>query len=725
MRRARWPRHAPSLLLASSLCFLTPAARSEVWTRPLPVTALAGAGDVLAAATMGGVVLWDLSSRTAHVVTTAQGLPSHIVLAASLAPELDELDVATDNGIAKGWFDGPWEARGQQLDEEGAPYYACMPRPGGGFVAGGELGQLVAWHHGRVDSLRVPTRSGRVVGLDRRRDWTDAGTNQRPAAGLAAAPAFPAGLVAALDNDGVWLLRTSGSWTRWLHIDADRDGLPSPYTRAVLADPQGFVWVATVAGVARVGPDLDLRTFPADSLLSRRANVFLAAPDGFLYVGLDNGLARVENADGYAPRATRVPGPTGAVVALAWADARLWWSDGERVQSLAGDALVWPASLAANYCLEVHASRDTIWVGHPFGEASLRAGSAGPGSTWVRLGAANGLPLADVHSFLHVGEVLYIGTGAGLYVQSRGGIPELHRVASADEWRFVRVDEVPDAVSAQAFAQGLHWAGGPAGLSRREAPGWTRVELWPGASAVVDLASSGDTLWASAGHGGIAYDTGSGWVQPGRTPDLAGIYFGRLSAAAAGRLAVATDRGLVLWDGSILQRAAGTPDVFLTDVAWWESRVACGSYRGLWMLESAGAWNRLGVTDGLPGAQILGLATGTAGDLWIAATRGLGRLPTRGGGRPMNPILPAPSPAAAHLRLAVGSTARGDGTEFEPIRIYDVRGRLVRSLDSPPERVEWSARDPAGHRVGSGIYFAAVRRPSGALMRSGRILVLR
>src|SRR5262245_29279608 len=338
-----------ALVTAPLTALLAAQSAAEVWTQPLPVMAPAGLGDVLAAATAGGVVLWDLSGLRPHVVTTAQGLLTQIALALCFTPGVDELDVATDNGIARGWFEGPWEARKGEPNEQGPAYYACLPRPGG-FIAGGDRGELIAWQRGRVDSLRIPTRSGRVVGLAL---LPDGFPSRRSLAELASTPVFPAGLVAALDNDGVWLLRSTGAWTRWLNFGDEMDGLPSRYTRAVLADARGFIWVATLAGVARISPALEVRSFGSDSLLSRRAHTFLLGPDAALYVGLDIGLARIDDPDGPAPHATRIPAIPGPVVALASADARLWWSDGERVSSLAGDSLDWPTSIAANLGLAV------------------------------------------------------------------------------------------------------------------------------------------------------------------------------------------------------------------------------------------------------------------------------------------------------------------------------------------------------------------------------------
>ncbi|MFQ5600716.1 MAG: hypothetical protein ACE5G2_09180, partial [Candidatus Krumholzibacteriia bacterium] len=260
-------------LAATALVLASPPAPALVWTEPAPVMDLSGQGDVLAAATQGGVVLWNISAGTARVVTTAQGLPTNVTLAASIAPELSELRVATTNGLARGWFEGPWTSLDARQDEKGNPYYTCMPRPGGGWIAGGDRGRLVAWQVDRIDSLQIPTPRGRIVGLAHLPDWTERRRAPHELR-LQVTPAFPVGLIAALDNDGVWILRSFGSWTRWLKI-GEIDGLPSERTLDVVTDVQGDAWVATTRGIARIGPGITVQAWPGGSLLAQRSSVLL------------------------------------------------------------------------------------------------------------------------------------------------------------------------------------------------------------------------------------------------------------------------------------------------------------------------------------------------------------------------------------------------------------------------------------------------------------------
>jgi ligand-binding sensor domain-containing protein len=667
------------LLLLSCPC------AAQVWARPAPALALAGAEDVLAAATSGGVLLWHLPSGRIEHVTTLRGLPTQVTLATLFAPARDEVWVATDNGLSRGWFDGRWTSLGAQPDEKGSAWFAATARRHGGWIAGGERGQLVAWHHDRVDSLRVPTRAGRVVGLalPTLRAKATRKSARGTQANVASTPPFPAGLTAALDNDGVWIVRLTSTATRWLRF-GEMEGLPSRYTRDVLIDSSNRIWVATHLGLACIEND-EVHTFEDDPLLAQRANALLAAPDGFLYVALQDGLAKLEIGRSGA-RAMRIPETTRPVIALAWAGSDVWWSDGDSVCALAGRCVELPRSLAANSCLALTSSRDTLWVGHPSGFLSTFSGS-----TWSRLDSANALPIADVRSVQRVGDFIYVGTDAGLFRRRHG---------TDGRTRFERI-EGPETACAQTADNGRHWVGGPSGLWVRNVDSWSRVALWAGDAEVVDLLAANDTLWVSAGHAGVAYRSGSRWVLP--ACDSEASWFGRLSRSRNGRLAVASDRGVLLGDGRGLQHLPGL-DELVTALRWWGSALACGTFRGLWIHDVRGTWERLGVLDGLPGAQVRALDTDAEGHLWIGTSRGLGRLPASD--------TVSDSRGVAEPNAAPGRTRRiaGDEVRFAGVtrvRIYDVRGRLVRALAAASAHgVSWNTHSTDGARVANGIYFA-------------------
>ena len=714
--------------LSASVAFLVGATwasvapAQSVWTRPAPIYGLTGGVDVLAAATAGGVVLWDLpSGRTRHL-TTAEGLPSHLALAACFAPDAEVLGVATANGMARGSMEGPWHSVLARTDERGPSLSACLALPAGRLFAGGDRAQLLLWEGERLDSLLVPTRAGRVVALALFTSWLGAVRHTDPQRlDKAGAPPFPLGLAAGVDNDGVWLLRRTSESERWLRF-VQEDGLPSHRVRQLLADSRGRLWVATDRGLAWIGSDLGVHAFPASPLLAQRCHALVEGEEGFLYVGLDAGLARL-HLDRLEEDATLVAGIAGPVVALARTRGEIWWSAGSQVSSLTGQELLLPAGPAANFTLALlarsEASGARAWFGHPFGMASCFLDP-----DWAHFGAEQGLPPADITSFLFLGDTLFVGTAtAGLFVRRDAlSMPHLPRIpyasvrkAAAGSPHFVPVAGAPTHIATQAFARGLQWVGGDAGLHARRGGAWEELPLWPGAHTVVDLIGAGDTLWASASYAGLAFHAGQTWLQPPCSSALLGAYFGSLSRDGRGHIAVATDRGLALWDGALLQPAPGSPDAFLLDVQWWGTEVACGTHRGLWILGADGTWSLRGVLEGLPGAQVRALDQDAAGHLWVATTRGLGRLPP--GDTPSPPHAgqgPHPGglqPPLAPQGMPGGFDTRGGNavrSEVTPaaIAVYDVRGRFVCRLEPNTEPIpHWDGRDAHGRTTGRGVYF--------------------
>jgi ligand-binding sensor domain-containing protein len=696
---------------------------------------LHGSGDILAGATSGGVVLWDTSGGRTQLVTTSDGLPSHITLDLQLASNLDQVCVATDNGLGRGWFEGTWQSTGARGDEEGASFFACLANPTGGWIAGGNRGALIAWRQARSDSLHVPTRTGRVVGLDVACRYFDTPERLRhPPAQVASAPMFPMGLVVGLDNDGVWLLRDAGAVPRWLRF-GEAEGLPSRYVRDVGVDGRDFVWVATRSGLARIGPGMRVTGFENDSLLSQRVETLLVGADGRVYLGIRDGVVRVD-ANQERLYGARVLTTASPVVALAWMSDGLWWSDGAQVQSLAGAGLDLPLRLASNHSNAIASFADTVWVGHPWGRLSRF-----DGTTWTRHGPESGLPSADIRSFLRVGATLFVGTSAGLYVQQPG-------LATHDDiLRFTRVEAAPTHVATQVHWQGAHWVGGAEGLWRLEAGIWESVTLWAGADEIVSLATAMDTLWATAGRGGIAYSDGSGWRRPPVMAQLADAYWGRASVCATNGLAVATDRGVALWDSGILRPESNTPEEFFADVGWWEQRLACASARGLWVRAPDGGWTEFGVDDGLPGARVR-CVVGDGNRLWVGSTRGVARLLPSDLLADTQDVMRGGSEAEANGAVGAGSVGgalrthiahgaqvvleEGHGSAWAhagSVSLYDVRGRHVRTLlRGTSGRFVWDTRDAAGRPVASGLFLvrpAPAKRVESVPSGAARILLLR
>lgn len=302
---------------------------------PDTVFALAGRGDVMAAATNQGVVVWNLVSGDFDVFTMAHGLPSNHVRDLALDAFADEVGVATDVGLARGGLRGPWQAVASMHRD----FFVCVARPGGGWIAGGASGQLVAWTHDRFDSLVVPARAA-VVGLAFGSPLVPASRTRS----AASAPLFGAGLVVATDGDGIWLLQSVGTRTRWLQFES-RDGLPSRRVRRIATDGAGCIWAATDGGAARLR-GLEVETWPQHPWLSRPVRDLAIGRDGFVYLVQDGGLVRVR-ADAPEQCSERVTlGSTNAVRVASVGDD-VWWSDGSQVVSMRGARLRLPEIPAA------------------------------------------------------------------------------------------------------------------------------------------------------------------------------------------------------------------------------------------------------------------------------------------------------------------------------------------------------------------------------------------
>ena len=88
---------------------------------------------------------------------------------------------------------------------------------------------------------------------------------------------------------------------------------------------------------------------------------------------------------------------------------------------------------------------------------------------------------------------------------------------------------------------------------------------------------------------------------------------------------------------------------------------------------------------------------------------------------------PFPNPARQTVEMVLDVPRRDAGT-FD-VGVYDVRGRLVRSLSRTIHepgryRIVWGGEDEKGRRVGNGIYFVRVRGPE-AFLRNSKVVVLR
>lgn len=92
-----------------------------------------------------------------------------------------------------------------------------------------------------------------------------------------------------------------------------------------------------------------------------------------------------------------------------------------------------------------------------------------------------------------------------------------------------------------------------------------------------------------------------------------------------------------------------------------------------------------------------------------------------------SPAAPNPASSGAVFAYVIGSDVAGGGAVPVSLKLYDLKGRLVRTLKDASEtagdyRVEWDGRSDAGLRVGPGVY--QYRFQAGIVVRGFKVVVL-
>ncbi|MEZ4615807.1 MAG: two-component regulator propeller domain-containing protein [Caldilineaceae bacterium] len=159
--------------------------------------------------------------------------------------------------------------------------------------------------------------------------------------------------------NGIAILDPEANGTPAWSSQTTADGLPANGINGLATAPDGAVWAATAAGVAKWDPASETwSTFTASNGLASNEILAVAAdPTGLIWVGTTAGVARYDGTDWLALRVTgsflgadRVPG-------IAADESRLWALGGNQVavrstndradwQQAAGDSLDYPEQKA-------------------------------------------------------------------------------------------------------------------------------------------------------------------------------------------------------------------------------------------------------------------------------------------------------------------------------------------------------------------------------------------
>jgi len=173
---------------------------------------------------------------------------------------------------------------------------------------------LDRWYQRRMHPVRLAAGSGRdpsVLALAWRDDTLWAGTFDQGVFGLDAQGRVKQRIrvggqrepiVRALLADpdgGLWIGGTHGlSHYRngRLQLRLDSRDQPGATVQALYRDPDGTLWIGTTGGMAALGPDDVLRTWSAEGdIPAQYVFDFLRDPDGDLWIASDRGLLRMRN----------------------------------------------------------------------------------------------------------------------------------------------------------------------------------------------------------------------------------------------------------------------------------------------------------------------------------------------------------------------------------------------------------------------------------------------
>ncbi len=445
----------------------------------------------------------------------------------------------------------------------------------------------------------------------------------------------------ALASDGarMWAIRGSrlvsvtGTQVRsW----SQADGLPSDSVLAIAA-AGGTAWVSTTGGLARVRDGrvervgLPAGSTPPRALAAAPGGAWGLMPSGLLHVLGDRAeVRRFTSAERVAPGGRIVVDPRGRV----WVGDRagaVWRFDG-RTRGI---------PLQAHFGGESgipHAVIDALHVGAA-GEVWGGGGTAGlwrvTHEAFALYDTTDGLGVANVWATAVAGDVLYVGTDAGLYRQTPTGFVRDARVRPGEEVR-----------SLLTARDGRLWVGTarglltPAGLRLTAAQG---LPLGP----VATLAESPDgSIWTgSTGLGRVAPD---GRVSAAALPGApASPLVNSLTVDRAGTLWVAADNGVSrLVGGRLRPVETGRGDAVVNAIVLDGDGTLWGGFSDHGLVHFTAAGGRVTATlhpfaPGLDGATLYALTPAPDGRLWAGTTRGLFRMdPSRAvAGQPLPAIV--------------------------------------------------------------------------------------
>ncbi|HEX3766450.1 MAG TPA: two-component regulator propeller domain-containing protein [Kofleriaceae bacterium] len=433
---------------------------------------------------------------------------------------------------------------------------------------------------------------------------------------------------------------------------AAADGLRNLIVLGIVQDGDGMLWVATDDGVYRYDGQQFTHYSMQDGLPAMGVRVLGVAPDGALCAGTRDGMA-CWNGARFSPHGAEGV-PHTSVQALAAGPGVLWAGTTEGLLIRRGRGAFEPAP---GWPLRPARSVKAIWAdaeGVVVGDDAALMLGAGDGA-WRRLGAEVGLGGERIESVLRDRDgTLWIRSVHHLWTLARGAA---HVVDLSDG--------LPDGSDMSGVSCGMAIApwgdvliGTERGVVRRRAGRWQMLDAAVGIpvrEARVLFVDREGTVWIGSmglyqwmGRGLIARDNMATGL-----PDDTVWTIGR-------------DRHNTLWlgTGKCLARAVdGRWSCLPASVGWTVRTFVFSPHGGVFLgggppdllyVDPTGQATTLELQgERVADRHIMAAALGPDGDLWLATTSGLYRLPGARPGPPERVVIPGVRPDARFISLLV------------------------------------------------------------------------
>ena len=456
-------------------------------------------------------------------------------------------------------------------------------------------------------------------------------------------------------GDGIWFgtyggglhrLSDDGSIVRHMPRPGDPASLPSETITSLAFDPRGVLWIGTLAGLASWdGQRFERIDLPGEAPHGLVYSV-TARQDG-IWVGAASGVYLREPGGEWEelPWTPMFAKPNAVLSVVGDRQGHLWLGTQRSIWHVAPGRVPVPAALA------LHGPTRLVQQLHAQANGGLWMPVAGRGLGYLRPDWRTAIQLSRENGLT---SSLYLGmvpsADGGLWLMGERG--ELDHL-DADGLLHPSDEEIRDALAAwrpTAIVEdrrGHLWLG-TAGLhaSLLRVDGSGRVREWSpdserdptlgGAIPLMKLATDGSLWMVSSGGGVQQRDTDSGRVLTdipvGEDNGLGGGDLEAIGFDGNGALWVAGDDGLMRWDPE-QQRFHALPDrigervygfdFHGPDQLWLQRLSGLSHYRhdgGEWRLQKD-----VGIGQGIPAVEGMGLHVDARGRVWLATARGLYR----------------------------------------------------------------------------------------------------